>query len=315
MGFPGDDEVEIEAPPTTSGTLESWRLDDDEDRCSSTEDDMESERALFDSRIFWNLERAADVRFVEASEPDGSVAVSKLLRFFFESSILTKSAMLSSSVGTDPELPPGPASFKIPDPGWADEMLPLPLLPSSSVLLAPPDESLPFRWLKLLAYLVIGAGLGEPEAEDAIAFSGTADVPLKADWGTDPTEFRDRACASEPSAAVFPRELREGEGGGGGSISFWAGDADNEGALKGLNDTDGRLLVPEAPSTPRKTAFDSAMILWGGRCRAWTGGEGESWTKSLASRRAEIGLELVGGPTWWKVDRLPYAWVRSAVTW
>ena len=42
---------------------------------------------------------------------------------------------------------------------------------------------------------------------------------------------------------------------------------------------------------------------------AFRGGEleGESEPSSLAARRAESGLELVGGATWWKVDRLPYA--------
>jgi hypothetical protein len=65
----------------------------------------------------------------------------------------------------------------MPDPGWADddERLCLPLLPwSSSTLLAPPYDSFPRLWLKLLMYLLIGAaGFGELDADDATVFSGT----------------------------------------------------------------------------------------------------------------------------------------------
>jgi hypothetical protein len=40
-----------------------------------------------------------------------------------------------------------------------------------------PRESFPRRWLKLLLYLLIGVGFGDPDADEAIAFSGTTGTP------------------------------------------------------------------------------------------------------------------------------------------
>jgi hypothetical protein len=50
-GFPGDDDVDIEVAATIGGTLESCRLDEVDDRCNSVDDDIDSVKALFDSRI------------------------------------------------------------------------------------------------------------------------------------------------------------------------------------------------------------------------------------------------------------------------
>jgi hypothetical protein len=46
MGFPGDDAVEKEVPATIGGTLESWRLDEEDDRCSIMDEETESDRVL-----------------------------------------------------------------------------------------------------------------------------------------------------------------------------------------------------------------------------------------------------------------------------
>lgn len=94
-------------------------------------------------------------------------------RSFLDSSILRKSEILSSSACKDPELAT-PGSIGVPKLGWmVDELtltLPLEIL-SSSVLLAPPEDSRALLWLKELLYFEIGAGLGDPDVDDAIALS------------------------------------------------------------------------------------------------------------------------------------------------
>lgn len=172
IGFPGDDAVEAEAAPIIGGTLDNWRLDVDDDRCNKRDDDIESDNAALESLIFWNLERVAVGRL---SVPLASLDGRKLLRSFFRSSILRKSPILSASVGSEEAPTPVPASFRILDPGWAEEevRLPLPLLFSSSVLLAPPEERRPFRWPKLLVYLLIEPGRDDAVPEDAAASGGT----------------------------------------------------------------------------------------------------------------------------------------------
>jgi hypothetical protein len=51
IGFPGEEAVEVDVPATMGGTPESCLLDEFEERCSSREDDIESDRAAFESRI------------------------------------------------------------------------------------------------------------------------------------------------------------------------------------------------------------------------------------------------------------------------
>jgi hypothetical protein len=141
------------------------------------DEDIDSVKALLDSRIDWNFESWALVRLVDAS-PEGS----KLCKVFLLSSSFRNSDMLSSSVCNEPELAPVPASARIPDPGWAEEdRLCFPLLPwsSSTNLLAPPKDDLPRRCVKLLLYLLMGAGLGELDAEDVTTLSGTIGAPLR----------------------------------------------------------------------------------------------------------------------------------------
>ena len=151
IGFPGDEEVDIEVPATIGGTLESWRLLELDERWRSSDEDMDSDKAVLESLICWNLDKAAFVRLVEASVELPSREALKLFKSFFRSSSFRKSEILSSSVGIDPELPPPSAST--PDPGWAaeDVRLVFPLLLSSSVLL-PPVDSFAFLCPKLLVY-------------------------------------------------------------------------------------------------------------------------------------------------------------------
>jgi hypothetical protein len=125
IGFPGEDDTDIELAATIGGTLDSCRLDELEDRCKSVDDDIDSVRALLDSRINWNFESWALVLLVDAS-PEGS----KLCKFFLLSNNFKNSEMLSSSVCKEPELAPALASASIPDPGCMDDdKLCFPLLP------------------------------------------------------------------------------------------------------------------------------------------------------------------------------------------
>lgn len=144
IGFPGDDDTDIEVAATIGGTLDNCRLDEVDDRCKRFDEDIDSVNVLFDSRMDWNFESWARVLFVAAS-PDGS----KLCKVFLLSNSFKNSDMLSSSVCKEPELAPAPPSARIPDPGCAEEeeRLCLPLLPwsSSTSLLAPPNDDLPRR--------------------------------------------------------------------------------------------------------------------------------------------------------------------------
>jgi hypothetical protein len=205
----------------------------------------------------WNLESCALVRFAAASPArDGS----KLCRVFLLSSNFRKSEMLSSSVCNEPELPPAP-SANIPEPGWAeeDERLCFPLLPwSSSTLLAPPYESFPRLWLKLLLYLDIDPGFGELDVEEVIVCSGTIGTPRNEAGIPAVSEDRLRGCvrALSPGVPVYdcgevgrtmpPRWFKEVPG---------TGDADREPALNGWNDKDG-LLAIAMPSKARDVVLE-----------------------------------------------------------
>jgi hypothetical protein len=134
--------VEKELPAIIAGTLDNWRLEDEEDRCSIMEDETDSESAVCDSFRRWYLDSWAVVFLIAASRDALSLRL-KLFRSFLASRSLRKSEMLSSSDLTSPELPPSP-SLRTSDPRWSeDATLPLPLLRlSSSVLLPPLMENL-----------------------------------------------------------------------------------------------------------------------------------------------------------------------------
>jgi hypothetical protein len=115
--LPGDDDVEIDVPVTIGGTPDSCRLEEADDLCIIIDDDMESDRTAFESRIRWKRFRAAVVRLVFAS---AAVDEAGERRSFCCSSILRKLEMFSpSSSPIDPELVPAPAVGSVisPDPG------------------------------------------------------------------------------------------------------------------------------------------------------------------------------------------------------
>lgn len=51
IGLPGDEAVEIDVPATIGGTPDNCLLEDMEERCRCMDDDIESERAAFESRM------------------------------------------------------------------------------------------------------------------------------------------------------------------------------------------------------------------------------------------------------------------------
>lgn len=289
-------------PATIGGTPESCLLEELDERCKSKEDDIESERAALESLMRWNRVKAALVAVVRRAAASRVVGFEGFSRSFFKSSIFKNSEIFSSSAWMDSALVPV-ASASRPEPGWAEDVaLALPLEVSSSALI-PPEEGLPRRWLKALLYLEIGAGRGDAELEEAIALSGAAVRDLRADAAIDGGGIV-RASARGPGP-------ERGETPKGGSTND--GEADSGGALNGWKEMDGRLPIPGLPSPARTAARPAglALAMDRGRREEEPGGEGDDVPEFLAARRAEIGLALVVGPTWWKVERLPYAWLGS----
>jgi hypothetical protein len=80
------------------------------------------------------------------------------------------------------------------------------------------------------------------------------------------------------------------------------GEEDRDPALKGWKDTDG-LLAILMPSNEISDALDVCIGLDLGI--EPMGGEFASEPMVLAARRAEMGLEPLGGASPWNVDRLP----------
>jgi hypothetical protein len=152
MGLPGEEEVEIE-PGIMPGTFCSWRLDELEDLCRTVDDCIDSVSWPVESRIRENLLYCVAVRCELALNE----ALSVLLRLdkpLFLSSSLRKSAMLSSSPCTEPELAPPSPSWSVLDSRLVDETLALPLLLlSSSTLLLETEGNRALLLLKLDAYL------------------------------------------------------------------------------------------------------------------------------------------------------------------
>lgn len=201
----------------------------------------------------------------------------------------------------EPELAP-PPSANTPDPGWAlDEVkLAFPLLLSSSVLLLPPMDNLAFLCPKLLLYLCGGPGFGELDTEE-----GTSAAIGEPREGTEPYGPRvdgARASAKAAKGDAFPNDPRGTEV---ISCSACEGEADNEGLLKGMKDTDGLLPTPGPPSADRRDDLDPCAdrVFGGALLDIVSSGDSEPATR--AARRADNGLELAGGPGWWKVDILP----------
>lgn len=97
IGFPGDEAVETEVPATIGGTPDNCLLEAFEERRRCIDDDMDSERAAFESRMRWKRVRAAEAA-VGLRGPDSSDAeLEGFIRSFLKSSIFKNSEMFSSS--------------------------------------------------------------------------------------------------------------------------------------------------------------------------------------------------------------------------
>jgi hypothetical protein len=82
-GFPGDEDWEKAVDGTIPGTLLRFRLDVDGEElegCSSRDEDMESASALWESLIFWNLDKGLLMTLLLDSPPP---LPPKLFRLFF----------------------------------------------------------------------------------------------------------------------------------------------------------------------------------------------------------------------------------------
>ena len=130
------------------------------------------------------------------------------------------------------------------------------------------------------------------------------------DDGCTSSEVRFRAWVSALTNGVRPSELRGDSGAKGLACD---GEAESEGVLKGMNETDGRRWTPDGggPSTERSDDLELWADLTLGKARLGGDDEADSGLRSRAARRAERGLDAIGGPAWWKDERLPYAWLRS----
>ena len=131
----------------------------------------------------------------------------------------------------------------------------------------------------------MGAGLGELELEDAIAYSGILRATLAA-LGT-VAGGPPRASFNGDKAGTRPEDRR------GEVPNDGAGEADNVGPLKGWKETDERLATPGCPSPVRKEDREEVLDRWLGAGRV--GGESAPGLWTL--RNADKGLEPVAGPT------------------
>lgn len=139
--------MEIEVPATIPGTPESCLLEALDERCMPCiEDDIDSERAVLESRIPRKRDRAAEVAVVLRARLSMSVSLEGFSKSFLRSSIFRNSEMFWSSAWIESALVPV-ASASNPEPGWAPEdvALALPLELSSSALVTFPDDGLPRR--------------------------------------------------------------------------------------------------------------------------------------------------------------------------
>lgn len=290
IGFPGEDEADIEVPATIGGMFASCLLEELEDRWFTRDEDIESVSTEFESLIPRNRESCALVLFVDASKLDPSREDLKLLRSFFWSSIFKKSEMLSSSVWREPELVP--PSGKTPDPGCAaeDVALALPLLLSSSVLL-PPVESFAFRCPKLLLYLAGAGGLVELAGDGGPACSF---VLGELRDGTCPDGWR--ASARTAKGDDLPNE-DPARGTEDIICSPWEGDADSDGALNGMKETEGLRPTFGGPSADRRDDLEPCVDLMFGGTFFGILSSGLSDPATLAARRADMGLVPGWRPT------------------
>lgn len=112
----------------------------------------------------------------------------------------------------------------------------------------PPEDNRARLWVKLLVYLVVmGAGFGEPEAEEATAFSGNLGPCFWAGMEEVAGGGMPLASFKEARTGALPREVR-------GELvigDVTAGEADRDGVLNGWKDMGGRRPVSATPSVAR----------------------------------------------------------------
>ena len=134
------------------------------------------------------------------------------------------------------------------------------------------------------------AGLGDPDG--AVAGSVELKVSCNPTGDCGSSEFLFRACVKAPVIELRPKEPR----GEAGTWPACEGEADRDGVLKGMNDTEGRRGATGAPSVDFVGAFEFCDPLVLGRGRVGGEGESEPCPRSVAALSTEIGLEPEGGP-------------------
>lgn len=146
------------------------------------------------------------------------------------------------------------------EPRGADDTLPLLLLPSSSVLLPRLEGNRAFLLPKLLLYRWMGAGLGELDAEEVTVASGGGNPGVRrACCGSALIEERLLLCDGSVMPMLRPDELP-------GELEICsppAGDEDNDPALNGWKDTDGRRGTGEGIVSDRGEAREEDIVRWG----------------------------------------------------
>lgn len=139
----------------------------------------------------------------------------------------------------------------------------------------------------------MGAGFGEAEVDDEIAFSGEMGAGFRADTATGGCTLR-----VSDGVPVDPRGGRvRGDVPSAGSTRD--GEAESGGALNGWNDIDGRRGIGAPLSRARAAARPVGPIRAAGE-RFLEGeeeGDSDEGPESRAARRVEMGLGLVVGPT------------------
>lgn len=102
-----------------------------------------------------------------------------------------------------------------------------------------------------------------------------------------------RASARAASGDAFPNEPLGTEL---NDCSAWEGEAERDGVLKGMNETEGLRPTPDEPSAERRDERDPcADLVFGGTFLVIIS-SGDSEPAIRAARSADKGLVPVGGP-------------------
>lgn len=87
----------MDVPATIGGTLDNCLLEDIDERWRCREDEIESDKTAFESRMRWKRAKAAEVPVGFRGPGSSEVELDVFIRSFLESSIFRKSEMFSSS--------------------------------------------------------------------------------------------------------------------------------------------------------------------------------------------------------------------------